>query len=339
MNSELIAQLRKELKINPYEGEISTYYKCRLIYSALAEWLRFAVFDKTTDDYFCKSKAYILSRGIEVLSSFIGSSVELQQWFLEDEKGVHELDNPVREIRNRMLLAGEYFELLPSHDLTIPLTERININDYFDRLIGISIDSISDPIKYVGVTKLVKMQGVKKIYDDFSLEQYMMWVLKKSVWNPINDIDGFEFFDANSKKAPYKSWVDFPAKGIDYHLGRITLYNGLNEYYLFKRNKEGEWVNSQLQDLLSETKEERRIILGLRMMCNNKAVAKCKINGDIIELKLSCRMPIKEEILIETYCWPLRYYKDKLNYIVPIEVWPNIKQMLEMSLGMKIEEQ
>lgn len=39
MNSELMAQLRKDLKVNPYEGEITTYYECRLIYSALAEWM------------------------------------------------------------------------------------------------------------------------------------------------------------------------------------------------------------------------------------------------------------------------------------------------------------
>ena len=95
-----MAQLRKDLKVNTYEGELTTYYECRLIYSALAEWMRFTVFDEVTDDYFCKSKAYILRRGIEVLRSFIGSSPALQQWFLEDEKGVHEFDAPVKEIRD-----------------------------------------------------------------------------------------------------------------------------------------------------------------------------------------------------------------------------------------------
>lgn len=339
MNSELMAQLRRDLKVNPYEGEITTYYECRLIYSALAEWMRFSVFDEVTDDYFCKSKAYILRRGIEVLSSFIGSSSALQQWFLEDEKGVREFDAPVKEIRDRMLMAGEYFELLPSHDLMIPSTERININDYFDRVIGTSVDSISNQIKYVGITKIVKTEAVKKEYDEISLGQYMAWILKTAIWNPEKDIDKFEFFDAYSKKAPYKSWVDFPPNGMDYHLGRISLYNGLHEYYLFKKNQEGEWLNSRLQELLSETKEERRIILGLRMMCNNKAFVKYKTRGDVVELKLMCRLPIEEEILMETYCWPLHYCMDKLNYIVPVEVWPNIKHTLEVNLGMKIEEQ
>ena len=334
-----MAQLRRDLKVNPYEGEITTYYECRLIYSALAEWMRFSVFDEVTDDYFCKSKAYILRRGIEVLSSFIGSSSALQQWFLEDEKGVREFDAPVKEIRDRMLMAGEYFELLPSHDLTIPSTERININDYFDRVIGTSVDSISNQIKYVGITKIVKTEAVKKEYDEISLGQYMAWILKTAIWNPEKDIDKFEFFDAYSKKAPYKSWVDFPPNGMDYHLGRISLYNGLHEYYLFKKNQEGEWLNSRLQELLSETKEERRIILGLRMMCNNKAFVKYKTRGDVVELKLMCRLPIEEEILMETYCWPLHYCMDKLNYIVPVEVWPNIKHTLEVNLGMKIEEQ
>ena len=338
MNSELKVQLRKDLQINAYEGDLSSHYECRLIYSALAEWLRFAVFDETTDDSFSKSKAYILGRGIEILSSFVGSSTALRQWFLEDEKGIHEFNEPVREIRNRMLLAGEYFELLPSHNLSIPASKRLNLNGYFDRLIGIVDESLLSSIKYVGVTKLIKTQGRKQSYKDFSIDEYMDWILKKSKWNSVNDFEGFEFFDAYSKKAPYKSWVDFPIKGMNYHLARLSIYNGFHEYYLFKKNIKGEWLNSQLQDWLSETKEERRIILGLRKECNNKAVAKYRFNREIVELKFFCRLPIKEEIFIETYCWPLRYYKDKLNYIVPIEVWPNIKHKLEVNLGMETEE-
>ena len=267
------------------------------------------------------------------------SSETLRQWFLEDEKGIHEFNEPVKEIRNRMLLAGEYFELLPSHDLSIPATERINLNGHFDRLIGLATESLSNSIKYVGVTKLIKTQGRKQSYKDFSIDEYMEWIFKKSKWNPVNDLEGFEFFDAYSKKATYKSWVDFPIKDMNYHLGRIPLYKGLHEYYLFKKNTEGKWMNSRLQDWLSENKEERRIILGLRRQCNNRAVVKYKFNGEIVELKLFCRLPIKEEIFIETYCWPLLYYKDKLNYIVPIEVWPNIEHKLEVNLGMKIEEQ
>lgn len=58
MNSELKVQLRKDLQINSYEGELNSYYECRLIYSALAEWLRVAVLDETTDDNYYKSKAY-----------------------------------------------------------------------------------------------------------------------------------------------------------------------------------------------------------------------------------------------------------------------------------------
>lgn len=339
MNSELKAQLKRDLKISRYEGEMTTYYECRLIYSALSEWLRYAVFDETTDNTSCKSKAYILSRGIEVLNSFIGSSGELHQWFVEDERGVHELDEPVREIRNRMLLAGEYFELLPSHDLTVPSTERVGLNEFYDRVIGIPEENQASKVKYVGVTKVAKALEAKELCGDFTIEQYMEWILNKANWNSINDIEKFEFFDARSIKAPYKSWIDFPVKDMNYHLARISLYNGIHEYYLFKKDKDGKWLNAQLEDMLSEAKEERRILLGMRMMCNNKAIAKYRLKNDIVELKLFCRLPIKEEVFIETFSWPLRYYMDKLNYIVPIEVWPNVKYMLEVNLGLKIEEQ
>lgn len=58
------------------------------------------------------------------------------------------------------------------------------------------MDSISNQIKYVGITKIVKTEAVKKGYDEFSLEQYMAWILKTAIWNTVKDIDKFEFFDA-----------------------------------------------------------------------------------------------------------------------------------------------
>ena len=46
MNRDLLSQLQSDLKIKQYEGELDTRYRCRLIYSALAEWLRFVIFVK-----------------------------------------------------------------------------------------------------------------------------------------------------------------------------------------------------------------------------------------------------------------------------------------------------
>ena len=236
-----------------------------------------------------------------------------------------------------MLLSGEYFELLPDHVLTVPKTERIPLNDEYDRLIGFAEDVTFTQVKHVGITKLIKSKHTGIINDSVSLEKYMSWIFENANWNPVHDIDIYEFFDAYSKKVPSKSWGDFPKRGIEYHLGRVSLYNGLYEYYLFKKSKSGEWLNYHIPDWQRNIKEERRIILGLRAMANNKVITKYKVNSGVVELKLFCRIPMKEEIFLETYCWPLSYYKDKLKYIVPIEVWFNIRQKMEEDLGMIVE--
>lgn len=336
MNAELKLQLQKDLNITQYMGERVADYECRLIYSAMAEWMRVMVFDQTTDDPSKKSKNYLLRHGRTVLNSFITSSRELQSWFLEDGEGVHEADAPIREIRNRMLASGEYIRIFPSHDITLPMFKRISINAFCERLIGAGGNDYRN-IQHVGITRII---STDTSYDNHSwkIEDFMQWISKISKWETVTELDRYVFFNPFSLQPPYKSWGDLPVKNMEIHLARLSLYNGLSEYYLFHKDEKGRWSNTLLPEVLSEGKEERRIILGLRNMCNNPVVAKFDVKGEVGELRLFCRLPIREESYIETFCWPHRYFLDKLSYIVPMVVWPEIKQMLEEQLGMSIEE-
>lgn len=336
MNEELKFQLQKDLNIVQYNGEQAANYECRLIYSAMAEWMRAMVFDRTTDDPSKKSKSYLLRYGKTVLNSFISSSGELQSWFLEDGEGVHEIDVPIREIRNKMLASGEYIELFPSHDITLPMLKRIPINAVCERLIGVGGNDCSN-IQYVGITRIIPADTHSDNHI-WKLEEFMQWISKKLKWETATELDRYEFFNPFSSQPPYKSWVDSPVENMEIYLARLSLYNGLHEYYLFHKDEKKGWSNALLPEVLSEGKEERRIILGLRNICNNPAVAKFDGKGEVGELRLFCRLPIREESYIETFCWPHRYLLDKFSYIVPMIVWPEIKQMLEDQLGMLIEE-
>lgn len=337
MNSELKVRLAKDLNIKAYSGEFQTYYESRLVYSALSEWMKFAVYDETTDSNNKKSKSYLLKRGCEILNSFICDSESQKQWFTDDAQEKYDFNQAVIETRNRMLASGELLELLPSHDVSVPKQSKIDINDTWSRLIGLRKESDPKNVKAVGITRICIEENTPSYAETINIKEYMNWAFKSANWSNVDDVNKYEFFNPYSRNAPYKSWIDSPVGGIDIHLGRISLFNGVHEYYLIKRNRKG-WASAPLTDALTERKEERRMLLGLRLHCGNPAVAEYSDKGNCIELRLYCGLPALEQAYIETYCWPKRYFNDKLNYIIPIEVWPIIKNKLELSLGIKTEE-
>ena len=100
----------------------------------------------------------------------------------------------------------------------------------------------------------------------------------------------------------------------------------------------GEIFICKLEELLAEGKEERRVILGLRKMYQNQMNALYEHKGSVILLNLFCRLPLREERILETYCWPERSFDDKLNYLVPIKVWDEIKGLFENGLGIRLKE-
>lgn len=334
MNIELRVQLQKDLKIEQYKGEPAANYESRLVYSAMAEWMRVMIFDETTDDYAQKSKNYLLRQGRSVLQSFIANSKELQTWFSQPNGEECEIDDAVKEIRNRMVTIGEYIELFPSHDLSLPLAQRISASVSHDRIIGAWNYEAS--FKHVGLTRVAEASDVYEKHI-WKIGKFMHWIQKNARWNAIANIEKYEFFNPHSTEPPYKSWRSIPARNADLQLARLSLINGKQEYYLFHREGD-DWVNAVLPQSLSERKEERRIVLGLRTMNNNPAVAKFKCKGEVGILQLFCRLPLFEETYIETYSWPLKSYKDKLNYIVPMEIWSELKELLQEQLGMIIEE-
>lgn len=55
-------------------------------------------------------------------------------------------------------------------------------------------------------------------------------------------------------------------------------------------------------------------------------------------LRLFCGLPLREEIILDTYAWPMTRYNDKVRYVVPCEVWDLIRAYLNKDLGIEIRE-
>lgn len=150
MKKELIEAMQNDMRIFPYIGESEKQLCSRLVYSGIAQWLRCFVLDSSDSQSAGKSKKYLYSRGKEVLDSFCDAAPELKDWFCIDE-AVGE-DDPIRNIREKMICANEFVEDNLNSSLLLPVHHVFSCGDNVEREVGLSGERIS--CEYVGVTRI-----------------------------------------------------------------------------------------------------------------------------------------------------------------------------------------
>lgn len=327
--SRLINEMASDMKISPYINEIRQRYYGRVLYSALAHWMRFFTQDYSVEESKGKSKVYLLKNGTNLLSNMIEVIPSAKAWFLEETEDIEE---SIRLIRDRMLVSGELIESENDTKICLPnykVEENGCIKGLSDRFLN---------CKHIGITRISNdVEQCDIIFDEIGIENYIKWIYSHAKWSTCNELGNYEFFDVYSKRPPYQSWTNKMVNSDSLQLGRVTIINGLHKYCLFK-SYDGQIYSAPLGDSLSEYKEERRVILGLRRIFNNPMAAMYQKKKNVVILRLFCRLPLKEEAIMDTYCWPSRYMNDKLEYIVPNEVWEHIRSMLVNNLGIILKE-
>lgn len=331
--SRLINDMANDMKIFAYHNEKKECYYGRLVYSAFAHWIRYSTQDYLESGREYKSKVYLLNRGKEILMNLLSCIPEAKSWFLTEYS---QIDEVVQDIRERMLVAGELIEVEDNTKVALPEYKIISCVPGIGRVLGLDVETNIE--KFVGVTRLISddTNGENTI-PLIEIEQYMEWIFQNVNWIECSNLNDFEIFNTQSKRAPYQSWTNKKNKGERMFLGRLSLIKGLHEYWLIK-NIGHTWYLAPLIDSLVEYKEERRILLGLRRKYGNPMSAMFERKENIVILKLFCRIPLREEGILETYCWPSRNLNDKLEYIVPNIIWDQISMMLSNNLGIRLKE-
>lgn len=330
MKEQLIKNIRNDLKILPYEGENKKDYCCRLIYSAIADWLRMCILDKTNENCKYKSKLYLRLRGEEILKSFLQIFPDCCEYFYKDSDSTNK--NPINIIRERMIANGELIETNEGLALS---SGKIKIsNTYYTRVLGISYDNnISS-----GITKIKKEKNKLEtnniqIDNDIFFRTYF----KKVKWDILSSFDDFEYLNSNISKPPYKCWQSLNSlKDNTIHLSRLHVNEYLSDYYWVKKELDKIYI-SKVNDYYSEFEEIRRFILWQRKNCNNPVAAHYCKKDNVVILNLYAKIPYKEQSVLDTYCWPLASIQNKMNYVIPIEIWGAIEEII-VSLEFKLSE-
>lgn len=338
MDNKVLTKMAQDMRIKPYAGESQTKYAGRVIYCALCHWMRYSIMDETTQKYDRKSKAYILSRIKELLVIMSDAFPVCKEWFFKDLKNPVDGNELVRTLRDKMLAAGELMEVDESRNIGLPVYEKRYCTNDYDRVIGLS-EEISRP-EHVGVTRIVYIEGDNENripVDRIDVDEYIDWLYAGASWTECHSIDEFEFFNPFSKRPPYQSWTNAVPNSEKRILARLTLCNDLHEYYLIKKEHDKYW-NSPITTVLAEWKEERRVLLALRKHVGNIMQATYNKRDTVYLLSLYCGLPLREQVIIDTFCWPLNSMDDKYNYVVPSFIWENIKNLLTVSLGIELKE-
>ena len=338
MRKSLYQTLIHDLGIQKYEGETENQVICRTLYAAVARWIRYFVLDENDSmKAHPKSKRYILKRLRETVERLINVFPEVEQWF-RSEGDLWDYSEFYKVIRDDMIRTQELYDvdgriMLPSYKLrSYPCG--------LCRIIGISENEVYET-KAAGISRIaiflessIEPMEMQQLFVES--KKFTEWIYHSAKWTKHMNTEGLEFFNPYSRRALYQSWDNAPVISFRWALGRISIVNGLFEYYLMKQ-MDGVWYSTKLAEIFFENKDYRRIMLGLRSMVNNQISAIAEYRKNAVILHFYCKLPVLETTLIKTFCWPLESFSDDRNYVVPIEVWPFIKELCR-NLCITLEE-
>lgn len=340
-NFNLIERMSRDMKIIKYPNEKWEHYTGRVIYSAIALWIKTCTLDRDLfeEDRQCRSKRYVYQRCSQILSELLALVPEAYNWFWnEDLLNQKDNEDPIRLIRDRMLRSGEIIELGFDTDIAIPNERTMALTESLSRVISIETYKYKR-IFSSGLAWLVKeSNNVDTMnYRVLRPTEFLNWLFQSVNWETTPLRAEIEYFNPYSRHALSKAWSNTKPPSMDHniYLGRSELYKDLKDYYLICNDVNGtRWC--KLHSFFLEQKEGYRIMLALRKLADNPVKAKVIVHNHMCELRLFSKLPLREEITLQTYCWPKNNIRDTFNYIMPIEIWPYIKNIIE-TLEMEVE--
>lgn len=332
MHSQLIDDIAFDLRIKKYESERIELYNSRVIYSAMSSWMKHILLDHTIeeDKMELKTKNYHYRRSNEILIEFVNLFPEIHNWLYFKNR------DPIHIIRDRLISANELVESNLEGDITIAPPQKISITSNTTRLIDLSGEHWK--FKYVGVTKIINEESTYKsdhlskdsldIVDEFTNRLYYSELLEFNF--------DYELFNPLKKSNNDKDWLGRGSlkSGINL-IRKKTAFENLWDYVLII-NDSNKYYQYTLIDELIKQGFHIRIMLGIRKLYKSPIKAKFNIKNQIVVLHLGMKLPKFEQSILTTYSWPRRNIEDNWSFIVPIELWDMMFEMLQ-TLGFEME--
>lgn len=335
MTLNIIEKISADLGIERFTNESEFNYECRVIYSAMASWLKAIALDRTPENRETKnigiSRRYMLERGDEILKTFYKMYPDVSNWF----EPLNTDESAIALIRRRLLQHGD---LLNAGFVSNIVLSRPHNQQMAFRLETVYGKVLEKDCRYFGVAMVRKNEHDYKADVGINVQEWLNELLTKAGWSEFSAESNtdWQYFNPACKAGNnYEAWqnkLPDAVKGI--YFAKTIINNNENEYYLLNYEKK---LIYRLDEFLKKTGCHRRIMYALRAECQNSLTASKEEYADHIKLCLPAWLPQAEYALLESYAWSHKNINDKLNWLIPAEIWNIIEQHIQ-KLGIRIVE-
>ena len=323
------------LGIFKYENESESQYCNRVLYSAIASWIKAVALDQPVTsgqmDNPGVRRRHISDKCTAILNEMLKRFPESKPWF-ESEKTQ---ESPIAFLLSRFLRHGDILQV--GFETNLILAGR-NETILSDRVKCRKGEVLSEGTFYSGIAMLQKVQKSEVSEPSEAVKEVTVWFedyIKSAWWKETEIDDNVQYFNAYKRtKNNHLCWQTErpkPVKGL--WLIRRTIYKNGYEYFLVRKDEE--LYKHQIDPFLQEMGEHRRFMIAMRYMADNAVPVQSERYSDHISLKLRIYLPQKESTLLETYAWPHNAAADRLEWDMDEEVWGFIKPHL-YHLGLKL---
>lgn len=337
MADEMIGAMATDLNVRQFANESNSQFINRLLYSAMACWIKAAALDRSVsfhpDADQGIGRRHIFERCDSILAGMLQRFPVSKPWFETDPGN----ERAVQLLRSRLIRHGDLLNVGFQTKLTLapqmvtPLAPGLECGK------GHILDS---SFSYSGIAMIRKRQTECRFEEDDRVDSFE-WLknyIKSAWWKPAGLLEDVEYFNPLRKvRSNYGCWQDVPPAPVEGIVFARHTANLLPSEYLLIKPGENTKLH-RIDSFLRETGEYRRFQFALRKAVGNNLAADTKIYGDHIQLKLRFHLPEQENRLLESFAWPCCSVSDKLEWNMVPSIWPYIQIYLE-KLGIVVREE
>lgn len=345
MDDRLVSRISKDLNISAFSDENDKSFGNRLIYSAIASWIRMLVLGKSYIDMQSPEETeypnvdinHIQNRASQVSYGLLQSISHEDSWvprIVEDQGS--ELTSTI--IRN-MKFCYEISELNDKRRLTASPRRIASSGKMCLHMGGFDWNNNSNSWYTVGLGRWELNVDLKtNIRTKFTIpnanhETFLIELIKDATWKEKHLKANYQIFKTGSDAFYRNAWKEIDNKKIPYG---ISLLRNIEEGgFLLVRREVSEMSVSLLDSWYYQEKELFRIMYALDAEAKTPAQFKVECKEDYVVLHCHSNLPNAEARLLHLSSWPKRNYRDDYYRIMPIKQWKLFRKILE-NLGISV---
>ncbi len=314
----MIDKMASDLGISFIEGEEIELYRSRVVYSAIACWIKASTLDRPVG---CEnerdlgvSKRHVFDRCNLVLDKYLEMYPDIQEWFKTKDKQ----ENAVNLIRTRLINHGDLLYRGFDTSISLSAVRTKQVSPAIETVYGVILD---DDIQYSGISTIRHTETKNFAIESVNVQDWFNSFITELGWSKsLPDFSQMQFFDPFCVVMNnYSAWQESIGKTIDgIVLARMPVNKNMYSYYLI-RPKEG--LSHNIDPFLKEQLYHVRVMYAMRSFARNHLSCEIVRSGDYVKLHLNARLPKAESMVLENYAWPINSIDDNFDWGLRNDVW------------------